>query len=582
MKKISIIIMVFIVSFTLSGCSKESNFIEGDLIESISFHKSSYHPDDEVRISIRVKPDIEHLEYEYLIEFFSIEELVDSERVPILDTEITYVWNSPQDDFRGYLLKVSLYHNDELVDVDVSGIDVSSDWTFNPRYGFLSSYSNLNENQVNEVLDNLNKYHINGLQFYDWQYKHHLPYDETKAKWYDIANNLVDADVIDLYISGAHERNMMAMNYNLIFGTYEDYIDDGVQLEWGLFKDTSHNTLDYHSLPSTWASSKLFLMDLNNVNWRQYILQKEIEVFQKFDFDGWHMDQLGDRGYTYNYNGSRVDLQNSYSSFISYMKQELDKDIVFNIVNNYGMLDVLPNDNLDFIYTELWDNHTYNELGNIIKLYRNISGKPVVVAAYMNYDLSNRFGEFNTPAILLTDAVIFSHGGTHIELGDHGMLGNEYFPNDNLKMSDELKSRLKEYYDFQVAYQNLLIDNINYTDNKVVIDDYEISDNGVSDSIWYHSTNTDDYQILHLINLLNNENDWRDNSGQKQTSEVLNNLKVKYYIDDDITDVYLASPDYQGGIAKEISFKIKSDKSGQYIEFEIDYLEYWDMIIMKK
>ena len=55
----------------------------------------------------------------------------------------------------------------------------------------------------------------------------------------------------------------------------------------------------------------------------------------------------------------------------------------------------------------------------------------------------------------MTNAVIFAFGGAHLELGEH-MLGKEYFPNSNLAMKSDLQKALPAYYDFMVAYQNLL------------------------------------------------------------------------------------------------------------------------------
>ena len=78
-----------------------------------------------------------------------------------------------------------------------------------------------------------------------------------------------------------------------------------------------------------------------------------------------------------------------------------------------------------------------------------------VLAAYLNYEAQE--GEFNTPSVLMADAVIFAFGGAHLELGEH-MLSSEYFPSTKLSVSSELESKLLEYYDFLTAYQNVLRD----------------------------------------------------------------------------------------------------------------------------
>jgi len=97
-------------------------------------------------------------------------------------------------------------------------------------------------------------------------------------------------------------------------------------------------------------------------------------------------------------------------------------------------------DEADFtdLYTILKANHQY---GN--------QALKTVFAAYMNYEKGS--GEFNIPGILLTDAVMFALGGSHLELGGDHMLCSEYFPNTRLQMSDALKTAVVRYYDFMTA-----------------------------------------------------------------------------------------------------------------------------------
>lgn len=98
------------------------------------------------------------------------------------------------------------------------------------------------------------------------------------------------------------------------------------------------------------------------------------------------------------------------------------------------------------MYNEVWgkDNDRteakFSHLKTIIDENNEYSGNQLntVFAAYMNYWLAENVGEFNAPGVLLTDAVMFALGGSHLELGPH-MLCKEYFPNDNLKMTEALK-----------------------------------------------------------------------------------------------------------------------------------------------
>src|SRR5690606_27154158 len=114
----------------------------------------------------------------------------------------------------------------------------------------------------------------------------------------------------------------------------------------------------------------------------------------------------------------------------------------------------------DFLYNEVWDEtKSFEQLAQTITNNNVLSNytKSTVLAAYMNYGMSNKTGQLNKPGILLTNAVIFAFGGSHLELGEH-YLSNEYFPNSNLQASSSLKKALVTYYDFLVAYQNILRD----------------------------------------------------------------------------------------------------------------------------
>lgn len=77
----------------------------------------------------------------------------------------------------------------------------------------------------------------------------------------------------------------------------------------------------------------------------------------------------------------------------------------------------------DFLYSEVWSpSDSYFDLANIIKqnnVLSNNSKNTVLVA--MNYDLANNKGFFNTPSILMTNAVIFAFGGAHLGGRTHAL-----------------------------------------------------------------------------------------------------------------------------------------------------------------
>lgn len=494
----------------------------------------------------------------------------------------------PLKDYQGYLLEVWLRDGNNFLDVNITAIDVSSEWTKFPRYGYIAGYSRQDAVKTAETISDLNKYHINGLQFYDWQYKHHNPVagtaDLVSESWNEISNRKVYAKTVRDFIDAAHNRSIAAMNYNLLFGAWKDYEYEGVNREWGLFKDVKHEQQDFHPLPSGWASDRIFLFNPQNPDWQKYIINREKEVFQAFAFDGWHIDQLGSRDPLYDYDGTPVELTAGYSSLIKRAGKELPgKTLVFNAVNQYGQLPVAKDGVVSFLYAEIWNTSTYSNLKLAIdEGYRYTNGKMnTVLAAYMNYRKNS--GEFNEHSVRLADAVIFASGGSHLELGDKGMLSSEYFPSAKLVMSDSLKQAMRKYYDFLVAYENFLRDEVTDIKRDVEIKDFQAGNSILPGTAWYMSKAKDNYEILHLINFLGNTtNRWRDDSGTMEKPPVKTDFTLKYYSEADFKKILLLSPDFNMLMPKALEFKKGSDSRGSFVEMTVPKLEYWDMIVFEK
>lgn len=70
---------------------------------------------------------------------------------------------------------------------------------------------------------------------------------------------------------------------------------------------------------------------------------------------------------------------------------------------------------------------------------------------------------------------------------ENNILHEEYYPHDGVTMTNDLSSRMRNIYDFAVAYENILRDGQTATDNKVSISDYATSTEGESDKIWTYT-----------------------------------------------------------------------------------------------
>lgn len=526
-------------------------------------------------------------------------------------TSKTWTWTAPNTDYMGYM--VDLYYMEWKGDIGTEhiigaiAVDVSSDWKRFPRYGFVAEFDNKGgtiDKNIEEEMKYLNRLHINGVQFYDWHWKHHKPVkfkdngDGSLDPWYqDISKRYIGTEFVKKYIEVQHRYGMKSIFYNLCFGALKDYEADGVKKEWGLYKEDGKGGLyqDFHEQPKDWYSN-IYLMNPGNEHWQDYLAKCNDEVYANYDFDGYQIDQLGARDYKidnrdgklYAYNKDDIDLPYNYGLFIDAMKRRHPgKRLIMNAVSNYGAQNIVSKD-VDFCYTETWKGEPdFSNLFDIIRANDAYSEHKLqtVFAAYINYDKADRPWEYkdqnvNTPGALLTDAVMFAIGGSHLEMGDH-MLTREYFPSKELAMTDELKQRLIHYYDFQTAYQNLL----RGIDSKAAFTP-TISSSTHAINAWppqahkitAFAKKVDNMIAVHLLNFLNTDDlSWRDLEGKRPAPEKQTNVQITYTTSRHITNVWTATPDKNGGVPMELPFT----QDGDNVSVTVPSLEYWTMLVFE-
>lgn len=524
-------------------------------------------------------------------------------------TSKTWTWTPPQTDYMGYM--VDLYYMEWNGDIGTEhiigaiAVDVSSDWKRFPRYGFVAEFDNyggsIDKNaNIEAEMKYLNRLHINGVQFQDWHWKHHKPVrfreDGSLDPWYqDISNRWVGTEYVKKYIEVQHRYGMKSIFYNLCYGAWNDYQKDYVSPDWGLYKKDSNGNLcqDYHDLPSDWQSD-IFLMNPGNPNWQNYLEDRYNEVYANYDFDGYQIDQVGGRGDVFEKSGTKIDLEYNYRLFLRAMKgHRKDKRLVMNSVDGYGahhICDAKLDDGtrtVDFCYNELWSDHAnFSHLFQVIQDNDRESehNLQTVFAAYINYDKADKGGSgdylVNTPGALLTDAVMFAIGGSHIEMGDH-MLTREYFPAKPLAMTDELKQRLIHYYDFQTAYQNIL----RGIDSKAAFTP-TISSSTHNINAWppqgrkitAFAKKVDNMIAVHLLNFSNTDDlSWRDLKGTRPAPVTQTNVQITYTTSRHITNVWTATPDKNGGVPMKLPFT----QDGNNVSVTVPSLEYWTMLVFE-
>lgn len=567
----------------------------------IETDKCSYSPGDTVSLTMSLSPPSgARVRYRFLGDIIA----------DTLLTSRSWTWTAPTEDFRGYMVEVyrPAEENDEIL--ATIGIDISSDWTHFPRYGFVATFgSDKTQSKAKTEMKWLNRCHINGVQFQDWHYCHDWPLGGTRdgglwTTYKDVANRTIYTSAIKNYIRAQHDRGMKSIFYNLCFGALDGWQERGVQPEWFIYKDNRQQTIDSHDLPDSWKSD-IYLLNPANEGWLNYLAERNDEVYSMLDFDGYQIDQLGWRGNVYDYDGNPINLCDAFSTFINHMKnRHPSKRLVMNAVSQWGAQQIAGTGKVDFLYSEVWGNKAgsslasgdgrFSNIKNVID--ENLSLNPAlrsVLAAYMNYAADNK--NFNTPGVVMADAVMFALGGSHLELGGDHMLCREYFPYAGMKWHNQIEDWMTRYYDFLTAYENLLRDdwkektNVKATCSDVTINTWE----PVANQVTMLAREVNGRQVVHLLNFTHDDSAtdvtddymlcWHDNQATRPWPQRFEALSIKLTGMTGmgkVRRIWVASPDYCGGAMQELTDYRYTSSTGT-ITLTLPSLQFWTMIVIE-
>lgn len=627
MKKNNVFIGILVLIVTgIGGIILLYNFTakkESVSIQIIGTDKADYKPGSVATITYKIKNDSERkISARVYCDAYHQEKLVFQEKGKEVVLEAgeeqkqKAAWKLPEKDYQGYLFEISV-GNEKKENYDTIGIDASSLWVKFPRYGYLCEFGS--GTNTKDKIEKLNRFHINALEYYDWQYLHQEPLppnttQENPGIWQDWSGREIDGRIVRDYISNAKEKNIISMAYNMIYAGTDSFFEneDSIADSWKIYfakdNDRGEGNFAFRMGESPSGNSNLYFVNPLNKDWQDYIFNQEIRAIDTMGFDGWHGDTVGDWGEMvtsdglalgYDLDGKPVyNVKDTYYEFLNSAKASLgNRYLSFNPVGAQGIEKVNAS-NVDVLYAEFWPwdkdryGRTYDTYGALAgEVERSTAesrsqsldgkGKSLVVKAYVNYEKTN--GTMNEPGVLLLDAAIYAAGGSRLELGNgERMLHVEYYADDSILMDDSLVEKMKRVSDFVVAYENLLRDGQQTINRNISIEGESCSINGKGNTIWTYPREDSEYEILHCINLSGTDEFWRDEIGKKKVPEKKENLKVKYYTENDIEAVYLASPDLDRGRSNQLGFISGKDDNGAYITFTVPNLEYWDMIYMKK
>lgn len=578
-KRIIFIIMgiLFLVAGSQSCGSTPSTEVQMNLLAQITRiqpDKAFYLPGESIHIEVRIQSQIEEsIPIKLMVRITHLADLVDQLEYELNligdEQSVDLTFPAPQNAPQGY--GVDLYletASGEVLAATSTAFDVLEHWTQTPRYGFLSDFYP-GRSDSSATMETITRYHINGLQFYDWMYRHEQ-FLTDEDPYSDLLGRTLSRKTVDLLIQAAHDHGIATMPYTAVYGAsvafYESHPD------WVL--------LNYSGKPVFFGDNFMAIMDPRpSSQWTAHLLDQFDLILENTDFDGIHLDQYGSPKEGYDLQGRKYDLAPVLADFINLTKARVqahrpDGAVVFNAVGNWPIESVATADQ-DFSYIEVWPPYIwFKDLHDlIVQAQSHGSGKPVVLAAYLD--------PANEENVRLVDAIIFASGGGHIELGEqNGLLADAYFPKYK-HISADLAIDLLRLYDFAVRYQDVIgprtQDVTREYQERIILEGVSTAPNLLDNKVWPIVRENDHTIALSLINLLGVENpEWRKPIPSSPISIANTHVHVTG-LDHQISRIWLASPDDSDLSPRILEFSQQDSE----LNFVIPSLAYWDLIVVE-
>ncbi|MGE5591678.1 MAG: glycoside hydrolase family 66 protein [Bacillota bacterium] len=447
-----------------------------------------------------------------------------------------------------------------------SAFDVGDRWSDYPRYGFLSDFGPQDRGQ-SQRFDDMARFHLNGLQFYDWMYRHSDYLPPTQA-YRDPLGRTLSANTVREKVKEAQRRGMAAMAYTAAYAAPPEFLSQ--HPDWGLY--------DVTGSPITFGDGFLAIMNPEPGGpWTEHLVREYGKIVNRMGFDGIHIDQYGDPHFGFAYPGGsearEVDVGSALGALINRTRNVIgpDRTVLVNDVSGWPLSDTAGTAN-DAVYIEVWPpDETFGDLHRLIVQARRLSdGKAVVLAAYINPAFE--------PSVLLTDATIFASGGYHIELGEgDGMLADPYFPKYR-RLSGSLREHLRRYYDVIVRYRDVLYgQGLQDWTPEVSIEGSEVLDSGYFGGIWPIGREDGKHRVLNLINLNGLEGPaWK--APRSQAPALLEDRQVTVSMEAAPRRVYAIQPDSPDPSPRPVTFAYEGGK----VTLRLDRLAYWSILVFEK
>jgi dextranase len=463
----------------------------------------------------------------------------------LIPTKATFAPGEPVEvEVRGDAVTVSLWHLDRKVaEADpvngfarfdplpeggygveggdaTSALDVLADPLSRARYGFVARYDAGRE--VEGVVDNVRRLHLNAVQFYDWMYRHARlvpPQDDFE----DALGQTISLDTVRRLATAIGDAGSLPMAYAAVYAVGKE-----AWPEWepeGLFRADG----------TPWMLGDfLWNVDPSAERWVSHFVEDLRSALDAVEFKGFHLDQYGAPKRALRRDGSIVELEEAFPALLERLAVDVpDARMIFNNVNDFPTW-TTARATQSAIYIEVWaPSVRLGHLADIVmKARSHAPEKAVILAAYLS---SYRADETAARAAeRLQHAVVFSHGGTVLLHGEERNVLTEAYYVSNKAISAETSDAAQRCYDFAVRYGDLLFDreSVDVTHTMLAGENLEVkieasvpvSIDCEPGALWARVIRTKLGLLVSLIDLSAQEDDLWD--GPKRPSAPLSGVRV--------------------------------------------------------
>lgn len=329
--------------------------------------------------------------------------------------------------------------------VDADGVstavDVLADPLARPRYGFVSHYEA--GRGTDGVAENVRRFHLNAVQFYDWMYRHAKlmpPADDFE----DALGQKVSLATVRRLVTAVRDAGSLPMAYAAVYAVGAE-----AWPEWetdGLFRRDG----------SPWMLGDfLWNVDPTSERWLAHFTA-DLRSTLAVGFAGFHLDQYGSPKWAERSDGSLVDLVEAFPALIDRVAADVPESRnIFNNVNDFPTFATVRADQA-LTYIEVWAPHTtLTHLAELVTKARLLGpGRAVILAAYLSAYQGDEAAALQAEKLQL--ATVFSHGGTVLLHGEEAAVLTEAYYVTHKEIGPATQDVARRYFDLAVRYGDLL------------------------------------------------------------------------------------------------------------------------------